>query len=253
MGSPISPLLAEIFMALMEYLIFSSNNVIKSHVFYWTGYVDDIFCLWTGTERNLSNFLTFLNSFNIKIQFTMETEENGQLNFLDINIKIHSNLIKFNIYRKPTTTDTVIHFNSQQSWQIKLSPFHSPIHRLTNFPLNNNDYNTELNIIKQIAKNNGYNESLIDDNMVKNKQRKMLRKTFFNVLRKPANYKFINYIPNVSNKISNRLNILGTSTISINKVNLRRILIINKEKINKLNQSGVYEIQCKDCNAVCIG
>lgn len=182
----------------------------------------------------------------------METEENCQLNFLDINIKKHNNHLKFSIYRKPTTTDTVIHYNSQQSWQIKLSPFHSLIHRLTNFPLDEDDFNKKLNIIKQIAKNNGYNESLIE-NMVQNKQRKMLQKEFFTPTNKTSTYNFINYIPKYSEKISRKLNNLGISTISVNKTNLGSILVNNKEKINKLNKSGVYEIKCKDCNAVYIG
>ena len=42
--------------------------------------------------------------------------------------------------------------------------------KFRNFPLSL-DYNKELNTIKQIARNNGYRESIID-NMIKNKKTK---------------------------------------------------------------------------------
>ena len=71
----------------------------------------------------------------------------------------------------------IIQFNSQESCQIKLSPFHNLIYRFTNFHLDKNDFEDELNITKQIARNNGYNESLID-NIIKNKQREMIQKEF---------------------------------------------------------------------------
>lgn len=252
MGSPISPLLAEIFLANFESLIFTNNNYTK-HVIYWARYVDDVFCIWNSTHRNLNQFFTFLNSLNEKIQFTMELENNNEINFLDINIKKINNELKFNIYRKPTTTDTVIHKNSQQSWKIKMSAFHSLTHRLLNFPLNEEDYKNELSIIKQIAHNNGYNASLID-NMIKNKQNKIIKKLFYSVPNeKPKNYRFLNHIPKCSDRVSKKLNKLGCNTVTVNKQNIGKILVNNKTKIDKLNKSGVYKINCEDCAAVYIG
>ena len=253
MGSPISPLLSEIFMAHFEESIFSSKNPLVKNVLFWTRYVDDVFCIWNSTQRNLEKFLDFINSINKKIQFTMEKSLNNEINFLDINIKKINNHLEFDIYRKPTTTDTIIHYTSKQSWKIKLSPFHSFIHRLVTFPLNKENFNKELCIIKQIAKNNGYKESLIDS-LLKKKQNKLLRREFYSINPpKSNNFKFINYTSNFSNRVCSKLNKLGCKTISVNKQNLGNILVNNKDHIDRLEKSGVYKIECTDCEAVYIG
>jgi hypothetical protein len=53
--------------------------------------------------------------------------------------------------------------------------------------------------------------------------------------------------------VCNRLRKIGCQTISVNKQNLGKILVNNKDKISKLDRSGVYKINCKDCPAVYIG
>ena len=72
MGSPLSPLLTEIYMAHFEETIFYSNSTLIKNIHFWCRYVDDVFCIWTGTERQLHQFLNFLNDINHKIQFTIE-------------------------------------------------------------------------------------------------------------------------------------------------------------------------------------
>ena len=125
--------------------------------------MDDIFCVWTGTDRQLSLFLGALNGITKNIQFTMETEADGSLNFLDLTIRRNNHSgVSFSIYRKPTATDTVIPKTSCQSWSIRMAAFHSYIHRLVNVPLSNVDYMQEVKILKVIAKNNGYNPKMID-------------------------------------------------------------------------------------------
>ena len=53
MGSPLSPLLSEIFMTFLEENIFTFDNPNIKYVFHWARYVDDIFFIWTGTDRQL--------------------------------------------------------------------------------------------------------------------------------------------------------------------------------------------------------
>ena len=67
------------------------------------------------------------------------------------------------------------------------------------------------------------------------------------------NYRLLNYIPNLTNKISNNLNKIGCKTINVNKRNLGQILLNNKDKTNVKNKSGVYRVDCNDCDAVYIG
>lgn len=63
MGSPLAPLMAEVFMSKLEDEIFSSEHPLTQHVAYWHRYVDDVLCLWTGPTTQLQDFLAFINGF----------------------------------------------------------------------------------------------------------------------------------------------------------------------------------------------
>ncbi|CAG9828424.1 unnamed protein product [Diabrotica balteata] len=138
MGNPLSPLLSDIFMDHLETKI-SKHPVLKQFLYWWR-YVDDVLECFTGTNRQLDQFLSH-------IEFTRETEQNQSINFLDIKIIRLKNKHDFSIFHKPTHTDTTIHNSSSHTTQI---------------PMSNYNFETELNIIKQIAVNNGYNEQTIN-------------------------------------------------------------------------------------------
>ena len=91
MGSPISPIIANLFMEIFENNVLSdlSNNVICN----WFRYITDI--------THLSNLL---NSYHNSIEFKFEIENNNSLPFLDcLVIKDQVNFRPiFKIYRKPT-------------------------------------------------------------------------------------------------------------------------------------------------------
>jgi hypothetical protein len=54
----------------------------------WLRYVDDTFVIWPHGPGKLSVFLDHLNSIHESIQFTMETERDGHLLFLDVDIHL---------------------------------------------------------------------------------------------------------------------------------------------------------------------
>ena len=68
----------------------------------------------------------------------------------------------FSIYHKPSYTDTIISNSSCHPHSHKLAAFHSMIHKLTTIPLSPSDFDKELNIIKQIAYNNGYSPAIVE-------------------------------------------------------------------------------------------
>ena len=64
MGSPLSPLLAEIYMSHLEDEILSPQNVFFNNIKFWKRYVDDILVVWSGSERQIELFTNYLNSQN---------------------------------------------------------------------------------------------------------------------------------------------------------------------------------------------
>ena len=52
-GSPLGSLLAEEFMSRLEVEFFQSGHSLLTHIAFWDRYVDDVFCIWTGSINSL--------------------------------------------------------------------------------------------------------------------------------------------------------------------------------------------------------
>ena len=100
MGSPLGPVLANIFMCHFEEKWVLNNNARPS---IWFRYVDDTFTLF-DSKNTATQFLHYLNSCHANIKFTVEFEENSTIPFLDILIKRHNHTFSTSIYRKKTFT-----------------------------------------------------------------------------------------------------------------------------------------------------
>ena len=102
MGSPISPIVANLFMEDME---IKAINTLPCPPSLWKRYVDD-----TSTiikTANKSSFLEHINSIDPNIQFTSEDpKSDGSMPFLDILItpKVDGRVIT-SVCRKPTHDD----------------------------------------------------------------------------------------------------------------------------------------------------
>lgn len=116
-------------------------------------------------EEGAEFLLEKINHLHPKIKFTLEVEENNTINFLDIKITRNDNTLKFGIFRKPSQTDHVIPEDSNHHPQHKMAAFRCYVHRLLTIPLSDASYQTELNIIKQIAVNNGYEPEIVESNI----------------------------------------------------------------------------------------
>ena len=69
MGGPLSSLIANIYMDHFENYIIPT---VPDNIFLWRRYVDDVFCMWTGSRTQLDSFLERINAFNKNVQFTLE-------------------------------------------------------------------------------------------------------------------------------------------------------------------------------------
>lgn len=253
MGNPLSPVLADFFMNYIEQSIEKLDSF--KYVKYWYRYVDDILCLWQGTERQLESFLNQINNINKNIQFTMEL--GGKIiNYLDLTIEITNKKHEFNIYRKPTFSDNIIHYNSRHHQTHKLSVFHSMLHRLNTVPLSKLHFNQEIKTIKIIANNNGY-----DANMINNLQHKKLKKLTMSAVgnglrsKEPGLTKWgrVTYAGSVSDKLNNVLKKSKFRLAFCNRNSLSNLLVNTKDRIDKFNQNGVYLLNCSNCSIKYIG
>lgn len=116
MGSPLSPIVANLYMESLEKRALETTAV-KPTI--WRRYVDDTFVLWPHGSEKLEQFHKHLNSQHPQIQFTKEVEGDSQISFLDVLIKKENGKLTTMVYRKPTDTGRYTHFSSHHHPKVK--------------------------------------------------------------------------------------------------------------------------------------
>lgn len=99
MGSPLSPVLANLFMSKLEVELKQLEDFPRI----WWRYVDDVFAVVKRSK--IDDVLKMINSQYDSIKFTSEVEVDKSLAFLDLKISRNStNNLEFDILRKQTST-----------------------------------------------------------------------------------------------------------------------------------------------------
>ena len=103
MGSPLSPVVANIF---MEHFEHNALDTAPQKPTCWYRYVDDTFVIWPHGEPPLNGFLAHINNQHPNIRFTMEIEDNKCLPFLDVQVRRKPDgSLGHSVYRKTTHTN----------------------------------------------------------------------------------------------------------------------------------------------------
>ena len=125
-------------------------------------YVDDILIIYDRTTTEIDNVLESFNKLMPTMKFTMEKEKNNRINFLDITIVKEHNKLTFDIYRKPTTTDSIIPYDSCHPIEHKLAAVRYLTNRMNTYHLNTTNKKKEKNTIKHILQKNKYDISVMN-------------------------------------------------------------------------------------------
>ncbi len=110
MGSPVSPIVANIFMQWFEE---TALDTFPYEITLWKRYVDDTIVVLM--DELLEDFTAHINAIHPAIRFTREEEEAGVIAVLDAKImRKEDRSLSFSVYRKPTHTDHYLQFGSNQ-------------------------------------------------------------------------------------------------------------------------------------------
>ena len=151
MGSPVSPVVANIFMEKIEEMAIKTTSVPPRT---WKRFVDDSFSI---IKKNaVETFHNTLNSLDPSIQFTLEHEPNGKLAFLDTVITRKNGKLNIDVYRKPTHTDKYLDCNSHHQHKQKTSTAKTSIHRALTLPSTEEGRNNEHEYVKNALRANNY-------------------------------------------------------------------------------------------------
>ena len=122
MGSPLAPVLANIFMGFHESKWLNECNLNKPKLY--LRYIDD-------KIHNEQDSLNFLNNRHPNIKFIIEKQINHSITFLDVIISgINNQNLTLQTYCKSTYTGLLVNFKSFTSFSYKLSLIKCMIGRL---------------------------------------------------------------------------------------------------------------------------
>ena len=246
MGSPLSPIIANIFMEFFEEAAIESATLKPS---FWIRYVDDTFTLWPHGEATLHEFLNHLNSLRPTIKFTMEVESENSLPFLDVRVtRDPSTLtIKTEVYRKPTHTDRYLNFRSYHPPNVKHGIIRTLVHRAEMICSDGESLEREKQHLATVFKNNGYPTVSIRKGMHIRKKNDIEEDNTKAVTSIP-------YVRGVSEKIKRICSKVGIRVMFRSGRTLRSLLTKVKPRMDPTDATGVvYRIPCMDCDRSYIG
>ena len=114
MGSPLAPVLADIFMGFHESKWFNEYNLNKLK--FYLRYIDYVLAAFNN-EQNSLNCLNFVNNRDPNIKFTIEKQINHSIAFLDVFILgINDQSLTLQRFHKSTYTRLPLNFRSFTSF-----------------------------------------------------------------------------------------------------------------------------------------
>lgn len=173
----------------------------------------------------------------------MEVEEDDKINYLDLTIKANKSLnrVEYEIYRKPTATDTIIHNSSNHPQQHKNAAIRQLVTRLERIPLTREAYKKEIKTIYDIAENNGYKKELVDkirNDIKTNKERNREQE------QENGTWATLTYMGKSTYKLAKFFRKHNINTAFRTKNNLGRILRNSTNETDPLDKQGVYKLTC---------
>ena len=244
MGSPISPVIADLVMEeIEETAIATAPHPPK----WWFRYVDDSHtCL---RKHQVDEFHQHLNSINSHIQFTLELEDTkGQgLPFLDTITTRRGTQLEVNVYRKPTHTDRYLDFNSRHPMCHKRSVVSTLLRRAQSIPSTQKGKREERKRVKAVLRDNNYPSSFI------NSCERSLSKLPTDL---PSNgFVVLPYVQGISERISW---ILRQHQVKVAFKPLRTVNSLfprpkAQEKVDRPQSGTVYKISYTNCSFVYYG
>ena len=111
MGSPLSPIIANLYMEAFEKQ--AINTALHPPKLWW--FVDDTFVIINKTQED--SLFEHINAIDDKIQFTKEaSRSDGSMPFLDTIVTINDDgSLNTKVYRKPTHTDLYLQWDSHHA------------------------------------------------------------------------------------------------------------------------------------------
>ena len=157
MGSPLGPLMANVFMYHLEEKLTRDGLMPQLY----KRYVDDTLARMPSAVA-AAEFLSTLNGLHPSLTFTMELPVDNKIPFIGIEIVKNGTKLETQVYSKPTNTGLLLHFQSHTDKRYKDNLLKTMIHRAYALSSTTEAFNAECAKLRSIFSRLDYPISLID-------------------------------------------------------------------------------------------
>ena len=248
MGSPVSPITANLFMEDFETKALASY---PNPPRFWGRYVDDTLVIGLIKFDQIDvSFTTHINSQHPAIKLGSGYNKIPVLDVLIV--RDDTGQLSFQVYRKPTHTEQYLSFSSHHPLQHKLGVIRTRSDRATTIVSKEEDKQQELARVRRSLAICGYKDWAWGT-VTKNKARKDHRPPRHNVQRSKGNVG-IPYMEGVTELLQRLFRSHGVSAFVQPQNTVRSLLVAPKDKADKLEKCGaVYQLSCKTYQAIDVG
>ena len=260
MGSPLAPVLANVFMAEFERKWIDQCSI-SSAPLLWLRYVDDTFAVFRDNAA-IQSFYTYINNCHPSISFTIEIEQDNRLPFLDCCVHKTSSSFQTSLFRKKTFTGLYTLWDSFTPRKYKINLIRSLTYRTLKICSTNKFLHSCLEDLKSILLKNGYPLGVIKYNIgdVIKRQTHSTKEVVATVPRKQV-LLCLPFLGEHSYKL--RKNLKGTVQKLYKFVDLK-VIFTNSNSLQSFfrykdqpsasdSSKVVYKATCWDCDAAYIG
>ncbi|KAI8517802.1 hypothetical protein Bbelb_038190 [Branchiostoma belcheri] len=250
MGSPVSPIVVNLYMEKFENKALSTFN--DTPPANWFRYVDDTWCRLK--KRVAADFFDHINQIDDK--FTQEPSHDHMLPFLDTKTIVEEDgNLRFEVYRKPTHTDQYLATDSHHPLEHKLAVIKTLFHRADNIITSDQAKTDEHRHLRGALAKCGYQNWTFNKALKPSEQSKKTQKC------KPLTNKnkvniTIPYVQGVSEKLRRIFQNFNIATNFKPHSTLRQRLVHPKDRPHKGTKANViYRLKCEEpnCNNTYIG
>ncbi|KAI8485712.1 hypothetical protein Bbelb_365460 [Branchiostoma belcheri] len=252
MGSPVSPIVVNLYMEKFENKALSTFN--DTPPANWFRYVDDTWCRLK--KRVAADFFDHINQIDDNIKFTQEPSHGNMLPFLDTKTIVEEDgNLRFEVYRKPTHTDQYLAFDSHHPLEHKLAVIKTLFHRANNIITSDQAKTDEHRHLRGALAKCGYQNWTFNKALKPSDQSKKTQKCKPLTNKNKANIT-IPYVQGVSEKLRRIFQNFNIATNFKPHSTLRQRLVHPKDRPHKGTKANViYRLKCEEpnCNNTYIG